>query len=388
MAREVNLPIIVSGTIAAGLLKVSAVDGAAFLDPTTDAAASAAFLAAVRHNDCIEITAGGKKIRGFAKAAGSSATLDSEVSTGTLTKYAFYKITATEVNHFGTGLEADEYFMSAGTETCDANNKVRKCLTPDTTGVTITNSPGGTTYNMGLRDSAFADSQSGYTYRIISSTRYSKLILDQAVTSGTLHIATKNGEAMFFHDSIDFSGYAGGGYQFVFRDSAGVIATAFSGDVGGGEASTDILAGWNFTSGWIITNATINDANTFTVNAQYGSITSVVSVLDSIIKLVYEGTDSAGTSYMGTSSSSVLSLKAINATPIYVTGIANVVNLKNRVSAGTTDVTTLQALKLTDISSTGLHLVSTKGGATRNMMLVNSGFNPNTVTSVKVYRAY
>lgn len=52
------------------------------------------------------------------------------------------------------------------------------------------------------------------------------------ITSGELHIATINGGAMFFHDSIDFSAYAGNDagltpYRFVFIDSAGKIATAY-----------------------------------------------------------------------------------------------------------------------------------------------------------------
>ena len=39
----------------------------------------------------------------------------------------------------------------------------------------------------------------------------------------------------------------------------------------------------------------------------------------------------------------------------------------------------------TDILATGLHLMSTKNGTTRNMASVESGFNPNTVVSVRIY---
>lgn len=53
-------------------------------------------------------------------------TLSAEIVTGTLTSGLVYKITATEVNHFGSGKVVGNYFISAGTETCDASNKVKR----------------------------------------------------------------------------------------------------------------------------------------------------------------------------------------------------------------------------------------------------------------------
>ena len=68
--QQTNHPIIASGTIAAGVLKISAVDGTAFVDPDSDAAASAHFLAAVKHNDKILLRSktNGKVIQGYANA--------------------------------------------------------------------------------------------------------------------------------------------------------------------------------------------------------------------------------------------------------------------------------------------------------------------------------
>jgi hypothetical protein len=43
--------------------------------------------------------------------------------------------------------------------------------------------------------------------------------------------------------------------------------------------------------------------------------------------------------------------------------------------------------QVTDVPATGLHLLSSKNGSTRNMFSVESGFNPNTVTRVNIYRA-
>jgi hypothetical protein len=54
----------------------------------------------------------------------------SEQATGTCTLNALYRITATEVNHFFVGCAIDGHFVSDGTETLDASNKVRAVLLP------------------------------------------------------------------------------------------------------------------------------------------------------------------------------------------------------------------------------------------------------------------
>uniref|UniRef100_A0A6H1ZPN3 Uncharacterized protein n=1 Tax=viral metagenome TaxID=1070528 RepID=A0A6H1ZPN3_9ZZZZ len=51
--------------------------------------------------------------------------LSAEVATGTCVAGTLYKITATQVNHFYVGCAINGYFTSAGTETLDANNKVK-----------------------------------------------------------------------------------------------------------------------------------------------------------------------------------------------------------------------------------------------------------------------
>ena len=55
-----------------------------------------------------------------------------EIATGTLTAGTLYQITKTETNHFGTGLIIYDTFTSAGTETCDADNKVKPVTLPAT----------------------------------------------------------------------------------------------------------------------------------------------------------------------------------------------------------------------------------------------------------------
>jgi hypothetical protein len=425
-------PVIASGTIAAGELRISAVNGTAFIDLASDAAASANFVAAVANNDVIEISDSSKrKIIAYAKAQGTGetytdiingatlngnmetgdpptgwnavrGTVASETGAGNFNSSPSAKLTTTvgqassniyrEVNLVAgqcvklsiylkngnaTAIQSKIDPFTVGDSICNTgqinpavitqytkygtqpvgntkayiygviiigDGKYGYCddvvlqivLTPSNLGITLTNSPGGTTYNFGVKDSAFNyNDTSGYTYRILSSTAYSKLIATQSPVSGTLHIATVDGGAMFFHDSIDFSSYAGNDtdstpYLFVFYDSTGKSAQAYAGAVGGGKAL----------------GAEIN-TGTLTLNTLYEITATEVNHFGTGLE-VGEFFTSAGT---------------------------ETCDANNKVKA------------FTDIAATGLHLLSTKNGSTRNMKSVESGFNPLTITKVNIYRA-
>jgi len=66
-----------------------------------------------------------------------------------------YKITATELDHFGVGLVVDDYFTSDGTEICDSNNKVRQVTDPPSAAVHIISSLNGTVRNWASIESGF-----------------------------------------------------------------------------------------------------------------------------------------------------------------------------------------------------------------------------------------
>lgn len=218
-------------------------------------------------------------------------------------------------------------------------------------------------------------------------------IYEGVITSGDLHIATRDGEAMFFHDSIDFSAYAGtdGGstpYRFVFTDSAGLTATAYGGAAGGGEAlGADIFSGWDFTSGWAANKCTINDSNTFTLIASTGYVyDSDAVVANRLYKATaFEATVSAGSAALrGPASKPIYCSAGRTGYGTPVNTQVNIYNLSGDVGA-ITDVTALEMKPLTDVPATGLHLMSTKNGTTRNMASVETGFDPNAIVGVKIY---
>lgn len=86
----------------------------------------------------------------------------SAIATGTLTSGKLYRIVTTEVNHFGTSLVVGDYFISAGTEECDASNTVLEVKTPQTTGATIVSTKGGTIYNFAYKNASFTYNAASY----------------------------------------------------------------------------------------------------------------------------------------------------------------------------------------------------------------------------------
>jgi hypothetical protein len=85
-----------------------------------------------------------------------------------------YKITVTEINHFGTGLEVDDYFVSNGTETVNASNKVKQVTDCAATGALIISALGGAVRSWTSVDTGF-NPNLACTYEIsrIEGTRLS-----------------------------------------------------------------------------------------------------------------------------------------------------------------------------------------------------------------------
>jgi hypothetical protein len=223
---------------------------------------------------------------------------------------------------------------AAFTGTID-NVSVQSVTAPSNTGVTIVSTRGGSTYNWAVKNSsANPNDSSGFTYEIRSGTGYGELIYSTATVSGTLHIATKDGEAMFFHDSIDFSAYAGTDsgstkYKAVFYGGTG-IALGYIGAVGAGKSLDAEIATGTLVSGRLY-EITATESNHFGTGLIVGSAFT-----------------SAGT---------------------------ETCDANNKVKA------------FLDVAATGLHLMSAKDGTTRNLNRLDAGFGKNTVTSVKIYRA-
>lgn len=231
------------------------------------------------------------------------------------------------------------------------------------------------------------------------------LVYESVITPADFHIATKDGEAMFFHDSIDFSDYAGTDagstpYKIILTDGSGLKAEAWAGAAGGGEAlGSESITSW--------TNWSSGPFETFTANVNNHDIDSAINTLDSGIaysnspvgengRLCYvelsltlnSGANpfirkKSGSTYSGELLFNPLSAGVSSKTYTITNDFSG---LTVQAYLSSSDFSMLASFKIyTDIPATGLHLMSSMDGTTRNMASVETGFNPNNVTYIEIY---
>lgn len=208
----------------------------------------------------------GRAIQGFIKAVGTAETEGTELATGTCTAGKLYKITVTEVNHFGTDKVVGNYFTSAGTETLDASNKVKEISTPSATGATIVSTKGGTAYNWATKNSAFNyNDSSGYTYQIYKVLN-APVVDSDACTNANATINLTAGSAAWSCTGIDDSAYQDGKHIIAVYDAAGVAAFGYYKASGSGAV---VNAKSGSTQNWISIGAGFSTAGNYTRKVLY-----------------------------------------------------------------------------------------------------------------------
>ena len=461
MAREVNHPIIASGTVAANLLRFSNATGAYFVD-TTDATLAAALAAAVKHNDIVEVLDGSKRaIRFVAKEQGAGETvaatelltngdmssdeppgsawsrgvgvtvsggkanfngavdisnLTQSINPGigklcklsgdvvrtsgsmnlvTLSKPSASISSSGAYTNYGTALYSfgsnvgifNQYNSFNGTVD---NLSLKQVLTPSTSGVFAAKYPGGADGFSLVAASFDYNSATGYTWRTVSSVPNGRTVYDQATTTGQIRLSTVDGTAFVDSDVIDLSTYAGGSYLLAFYDSSNRVAWAYGKTAGAGETLGDELLPQNLTSGWTESNCTINDADTFTTPSGSGGPITTATVLPANILVVgsLNATPSAGIVELALNGST-LSFGISPVSSAYKTiATSSAVGARIRnTDTSTTNITSMTMKQVLTPSALGLTITSTPDGATYNWAQITTGFDANTVTSVKVWRA-
>jgi hypothetical protein len=137
----------IAGTdFAAGDVKLATLDGEAMfwitgVDVSAYAVGAKEYIIALYDST-------GRATFAFAEDVGAGEAQGGEINSGTLVARRLYVITATEENHFGTGLEVDDYFTSAGTETCSGDNKVKPITDVPATGLRLVSASGGAVRNV------------------------------------------------------------------------------------------------------------------------------------------------------------------------------------------------------------------------------------------------
>lgn len=226
-----------------------------------------------------------------------------------------------------------------------------------------------------------------------------------SVDERTLHLATKDGEAMFFHDSLDFSDWAGElgdtSFKVIFEDDGGNTASAYCANSGNGESLGDELitdgsfsegyTHWDEGSGWSVENGNLCHDGTSTSGhaAQHIGFTSLS--LGSISKLQYDVVNFSGSPvlrFFSPFDGYFVGGHEVgeHSEILYPDGSYHFFALRNSGPGTTICLNNISIRKINDVPSTGLHLVSSKNGSTRNMTHVDEGFNPNTIVKVSFFR--
>jgi len=190
----------------------------------------------------------------------------------------------------------------------------------------------------------------------------------------------------FFWSSLNLSSYAGNDsgytpYYIELLDGTGKKATGYIGATGAGETlDANIVAGWDFTSGWSnYSNATIIDSDSFTTS-DTGGIMSVYGILS--MSSLYAYTYVATNGHLVNGANGVTIALNDGVTKYDCTVYPAIIPY--RLGAGNVDVTTLNVQRVTDPPATAVHIVSSLNGTTRNWASIESGFDPNTIASWKI----
>jgi hypothetical protein len=302
---------------------------------------------------------------------------------------------------------------TSGTMLFDEGN-LYKFLTPSSQGFyfTTTSVDSGFNYNAVTFTCTITPNFGLSNFAPTVSNGFGEVILNQTVTAGTTHLDTTS-TAMFFHDTVDFSAYAGASgntlFKVLFTDNAGKTALAYGGEAGGGENLTELspdpgfdnVGSWDSVSADWSVNSGGNSKIVATDAAQYngvfkdgpmtgtvGKIVKTVLVLDSRTSggitvraggyVSGSSNDSPEYTTIGTKTRYFTVRNGTDPTRLLITSINGAHN--------TLSATSLSAGLLTDVPITGLKLYTSYNGTIRGMANVQTGFNTSTIVSIKVYR--
>jgi hypothetical protein len=199
-------------------------------------------------------------------------------------------------------------------------------------------------------------------------------------TATGLRISSVDGTA--FLDNCPADIIAAVGYQVKIYDASNRYLLGWVKEAGSSESLTDIVSGWDFTSGWTTWfGATISDNNTFVTVGANGGVYKYVLIGHQLYKNTFSATASLGV-VRATDLAVGDTFFSNGASGAYYTAIhtggaqASLLIYCNSASS-TVDVSTLQVEKVTAPSSSGVTIVNSQGGTTYNFASKDASFTYN-----------
>jgi hypothetical protein len=374
----------------------------------------------------------GHTIQGNIKAAGSSETKAAAKDVDGITKanpgvltlaaghgYANYNLVyfsgLTEMTDLNTKYRvlvgnSGDTFQVGNTSTYAAaettgGNCIQLITTPSATGVTITSTKGGSTYNWSAKDSAFIyNDASGYTYRIYKTPNV--LILSTTFTAANARNSFDATTAFCEASGLDLSTYAGTDagstpYLIELQDASGDVAWGFGGAIGGGEdlddeklldPTFDDTTKWAQGAGWVVnggasgkaiaTATVLNCVQTAGVVCTVGALSKLAATCDSY---------TSGNVYLALPTKGSVTNASYNSTGIktlyesYSSGTSCGLRGYGTGLELTASFTDISLKKVLDCAVTGLHIMSARNGTDRGWKTIGSTFNANDAMTIRVY---
>jgi hypothetical protein len=227
-------------------------------------------------------------------------------------------------------------------------------------------------------------------------TANTTLMQINAADGGVLSFQDAGGDDVFYIKDIKISEiqpYADGNHQIEIYDSSNRMLKGVLKAAGTSETlDPDLLAGWNLTSGWSTTKASITDADTFTATANDNSYAykgAGTLSLESLYKGTFLAVSSAGRqAYIRNGNTAVTYVP--NGTTKYFTCNTDswlaIGHLSNTIGQYL-DITTMTIQQVTAPSSSGCTIVSAKGGEVYNFSYKNASFTYNAASYYVIIRA-
>jgi hypothetical protein len=220
------------------------------------------------------------------------------------------------------------------------------------------------------------------TYTVTFTNRFAGGISVYANTANVFQDA--GGDDTFYIKDITIRQELPVGNLLKIRDSSGRAIQGFIKAAGTGETlGSDVLAGWDFTSGWSTASASIIDANSFSTPSGSGGVyKSNITTAGYLYKITYERTTTAGGSSLRFSGAGLVTSPGFIpvSTGVYyyqsITGFHSIY-LSHSTSVGQTDVISMKVEAVLTPSATGATIVSAKGGDIYNFASKDASFTYN-----------
>jgi len=207
------------------------------------------------------------------------------------------------------------------------------------------------------------------------SSIYTPVVASGSCTLANMRLSAVNGTAFTDFSVADVLTDHIGKYLIV-RDSTGKQISGFIKAAGTGETLVDVVSGWDLTSGWGVDNATINDANTFTLTSNNGYVQKTLTInVGRLYKITFDSTQTLGTTVLADGTEVMASDGDID--KYFVATASASLRVRNSLNTAVVDINTMIVNRVNTPAATGVTIVSTQGGTTYNWASQESGFNYN-----------